>query len=166
MDRRAPLAVVRAFTRGGIFNMLTLGFQETDLTSASPMQRIRFAQSGLSQGVDRPLWAQVSLWQLEEARCALVAIDHIGFGLERGASLRARLAALLRCSPEQVMLCFSHTHAAPTTVCRRTSALYRLPPRRFRTCARFASPGGCGEVDIEVNRRDGKALIDGLACSR
>ena len=113
MDRRAPLAVVRAFTRGGIFNMLTLGFQETDLTSASPMQRIRFAQSGLSQGVDRPLWAQVSLWQLEEARCALVAIDHIGFGLERGASLRARLAALLRCSPEQVMLCFSHTHAAP-----------------------------------------------------
>ena len=99
MGRRAPLAVVRAFTRGGIFNMLTLGFQETDLTSASPMQRIRFAQSGLSQGVDRPLWAQVSLWQLEETRCALVAIDHIGFGLEHAASTgqwKRRLLQLIR----------------------------------------------------------------------
>ena len=37
MGRRASLAIVRAFTRGGIFNMLTLGFQETDLTPASPM---------------------------------------------------------------------------------------------------------------------------------
>ena len=144
--------------------MLFLGFQETDLTPASPMQMIGFAQSGLSQGVERPLRAQVSLWQLEETRCALVAIDHIGFGLEHAASLRARLAALLHSSPEQVMLCFSHTHAAPNDsleatyaawaderiVSAASEALQKMRPVRIAW--------GCGEVDIGVNRRNGEAV--------
>ena len=42
---------------------IKLGFHETDITPDAPMQLIGFGSSSKSQGVERPLRAQVSIWQ-------------------------------------------------------------------------------------------------------
>lgn len=92
---------------------IKLGFHETDITPDAPMQLIGFGSSSKSQGVERPLRAQVSIWQSDTACCTLVTIDHIGFAVEHAARLRDALGALTGTNAEHVMLCFSHTHAAP-----------------------------------------------------
>ena len=40
---------------------IKLGFHETDITPDAPMQLIGFGSSSKSQGVERPLRAQVSI---------------------------------------------------------------------------------------------------------
>ena len=73
---------------------LMMGCCAADITPNAPMHMIGFGDM-ISEGVEHPLAAQATVWSLAGRRCALVAIDHIGFGAEHAASLRARLAALL-----------------------------------------------------------------------
>ena len=93
--------------------MLKFGYASADITPIRPMALMGFANPKLAQGVESPLTAQVSLWEKENARCILACVDHIGFAMEHARALRQKLAAEWETSPEQVMLCFSHTHAAP-----------------------------------------------------
>lgn len=96
---------------------IKLGFHETDITPDAPMQLIGFGSSSKSQGVERRLRAQVSIWQSDTACCTLVTIDHIGFAVEHAARLRDALGALTGTNAEHVML------SSPTRTPRRTTAL-------------------------------------------
>ena len=92
---------------------MQLGFAEADITPTKPMNLIGFyREDSLSKGVLSPLMVQVAVWKSEEI-CCLVTIDSIGFTKELSNELRERIAKHLEISYEQVMLCFSHTHAAP-----------------------------------------------------
>jgi hypothetical protein len=83
-----------------------------------------YREDDTSRGVLKPLLAQVSVWEEwsgksgEEAgtlleRCVLIAIDSIGFTTELTNALRDQVGRELGVSREKVMVCFSHTHAAP-----------------------------------------------------
>ena len=143
---------------------LKLGFFETDITPDAPMQLIGFGNSSKSQGIERPLRAQVSIWQMDAICCVLVAIDHIGFALDHAARLRNALGSLLGTDAEHVMLCFSHTHAAPNDSLEPAYA--SMVDARILDAARRALGAmrpvriawGCAETDIGVNRRNGSAL--------
>lgn len=143
---------------------IKLGFHETDITPDAPMQLIGFASSSTSQGVERPLRAQVSIWQSDTTRCTLVTIDHIGFAVEHAARLRSALGILTGTDSEHVMLCFSHTHAAPNDSLEPAYA--RLVDARILAAARVALASmrpvrvawGCADTNIGVNRRGGGAL--------
>ena len=144
---------------------LMMGCCAADITPNAPMHMIGFGDM-ISEGVEHPLAAQATVWSLAGRRCALVAIDHIGFGAEHAASLRARLAALLGTGREQVMLCFAHTHSAPNDDTERAYAEW--VDGRVMEAARSAlcdmhpvrAAWGCAEVDIGVNRRAGGGALD------
>ncbi|MDD3243033.1 MAG: hypothetical protein PHD32_04825 [Eubacteriales bacterium] len=93
---------------------LFLGFAQRDITPSGSVQTIGFGKADpFSRGVMDPLAAQASVWRQGDFLCCLIAVDHIGFSARHCAQLRGEIARLLRITPAQVMLCFSHTHAAP-----------------------------------------------------
>jgi hypothetical protein len=95
-------------------NTAMLGYAEVNITPTMPVQTIGFGrQDNLARGILHDLFAQISVWQYEEAKNCLVAIDHIGFSKEHADALRDKIGELLSIPKEKVMLCFSHTHSAP-----------------------------------------------------
>ena len=93
--------------------MLKLGYAEADITPAGPTELVGFyREDNRSKGVLKPLLAQAAVWEDEE-RCCLITIDSIGFTKELSDRLRIMVGGLLGVTKEMVMLCFSHTHAAP-----------------------------------------------------
>ena len=95
-------------------NTVSFAYAEVDITPKNPVQTIGFGREDEnSRGVLHALLAQVSLWKYGDEICSLVAIDHIGFSKEHADGLRRAIGAMLGASKEKVMLCFSHTHAAP-----------------------------------------------------
>lgn len=96
------------------FDAVFLAYHEVDITPKKAVQTIGFGRGDEeSKGVLHRLFAQISLWKYQEEICCLVTIDHIGFSKSHGAALRSAIGDLLGVGMEKVMLCFSHTHAAP-----------------------------------------------------
>ncbi len=146
---------------------LRMGYAQADITPAGPVITIGFGREDqLSRGVRKPLSAQVTVWQLGEERCCLAAIDHIGLGLEHARALRDGLGEALGISREKVMLCFSHTHAAPNDseepaylrlLCERVlAAAAEAAGKMAPACAGW----GNGHTAIGVNRRADSTQLD------
>ncbi|MBP5726570.1 MAG: hypothetical protein J6Y48_05790, partial [Clostridia bacterium] len=138
---------------------LLLGFSEADITPSKPMKLIGFYRpDSPSKGVQAPLKAQAALWKGRET-CCLITIDSIGFTSELSNALREKIAGCLEISPQQVMLCFSHTHAAPDA--DEEPAYYREICSKIEDCVSRAkdnlSPVSAGwengKAKIGVNRR-------------
>lgn len=146
--------------------MLKLGYAHTDITPTEPMELVGFyREDNISKGVQSPLLAQVAVWESEE-RCCLVTVDSLGFMKNMTDLLRERVCRVLDVPKDKVMVCFSHTHAAPNAdsekqyfemICEKVSmaaeqALHDLKP---------VSVGyGNAEVNIGVNRRPNGTKID------
>ena len=143
---------------------LEFGFSETEITPHTPIQTIGFGVQEPATGVERALMAQATVWRLGETICAVIAIDHIGFAIAHARSLRTRIADLIGVGLEQVMLCFSHTHAAPNDSAEPEYSEW--VNERVLDAVRRAMNGmlpvraawGCADVEIGVNRRMGAAL--------
>jgi len=91
-----------------------MGCAEVDITPYSPVQTVGFGRTDeLSRGVLNPLSAQISIWHMDENKCCLITIDHIGFSRLHADQLRAEIGEILSIPLNCVMLCFSHTHSAP-----------------------------------------------------
>lgn len=144
-----------------------MGYAQVDITPDAPVETVGFGRpDNRSRGVLHPLWAQVTVWQQGTERCCLAAIDHIGFSKDHADALRAQLGQALSTPVEKIMLCFSHTHAAPNEsaepayfafVCRQVgqaarAALAALSPARLAW--------GNGWADIGINRRAGCPQLD------
>lgn len=143
---------------------LEFGFSETEITPHTPIQTIGFGVQEPATGVERALMTQATVWRLGETICAVIAIDHIGFAIAHARSLRTRIADLIGAGLEQVMLCFSHTHAAPNDSAEPEYSEW--VDERVLDAVRRAMNGmlpvraawGCADVEIGVNRRMGAAL--------
>ena len=143
---------------------LEFGFSETEITPHTPIQTIGFGVQEPATGMERALMAQATVWRLGETICAVIAIDHIGFAIAHARSLRTRIADLIGAGLEQVMLCFSHTHAAPNDSAEPEYSEW--VDERVLDAVRRAMNGmlpvraawGCADVEIGVNRRMGAAL--------
>ena len=144
---------------------LEFGFSETEITPHTPIQTIGFGVQEPATGVERALMAQATVWRLGKTICAMIAIDHIGFAIDHARSLRTRIADWIDAGLEQVMLCFSHTHAAPNDSAEPEYSEW--VDERVLDAVRRAMNGmlparaawGCADVEIGVNRRVG-ALLD------
>ena len=139
--------------------MLRLGFAQTDITPEKPVNLVGFyREDNLSKGVLEPLVAQAAVWEGTE-KCCLIAIDSIGFTRELSDRLRERIGKALDIPADRVMVCFSHTHAAPDADTDRV--YYRETSARIEACALRAAedltPVTAGwdnaEAKIGVNRR-------------
>ncbi len=143
---------------------LEFGFSETEITPHTPIQTIGFGVQEPATGVERALMAQATVWRLGETICAVIAIDHIGFAIDHARSLRKRIADLIGAGLEQVMLCFSHTHAAPNDSAEPEYSewvderVLDAVNRAMNGMLPVRAAWGCADVEIGVNRRMGAAL--------
>ena len=96
-------------------SLVTMGYAQTDITPTRSLQLVGYdaRPDNYSRGVLHRLLAQTLVWQSPEQTCCLVTIDSLGFTTALSHTLRQQLADALQITPERVMLCFSHTHAAP-----------------------------------------------------
>lgn len=139
--------------------MLRLGYSQADITPDRSMELVGFyREDNRSSGVLKPLLSQVTVWEAEE-RCCLVTIDSIGFTRELSDKLRKMLGNELGIPSARVMLCFSHTHAAPDA--DREPEYYREVCLRILGAARQAAADMTevavgwinAQASIGVNRR-------------
>ena len=146
--------------------MLKLGYAQVDITPAESMELVGFyREDNISKGVQSSLLAQVAVWEDEE-RCCLITVDSLGFMKDMTDLLREQVGRGLGVSKDKVMVCFSHTHAAPNAgsekqyfemICEKAlmaaeQAMADLKP---------VSVGyGNVEVNIGVNRRPNGTKID------
>lgn len=146
--------------------MLKLGYAQADITPTEPMELVGFyREDNVSKGIQSPLLAQVAVWESEE-RCCLVTVDSLGFMKDMTDLLREQVGQRLDVPKDKVMVCFSHTHAAPNAgsekqyfekICEKAlmaveQAMADLKP---------VSVGyGNAEVNIGVNRRPNGTKID------
>ena len=139
--------------------MLRMGYSQVDITPDRPTELVGFyREDNRSSGVLKPLLAQVTVWEAEE-KCCLITIDSIGFTPELSNRLRDSVALLLGVTAANVMLCFSHTHAAPDA--DREPEYYNLLCGRILEAVRQAEADmtevavgwANAEAKIGVNRR-------------
>lgn len=138
---------------------LQLGFAQTDITPLTPKKLVGFyREDDMSKGILAPLMAQVAVWK-NDGICCLITIDSIGFTRELSNGLRERVGKLLGITKEKVMICFSHSHAAPDAdeerdyyeeVCHKIEGCVSEAAENMSTVSAGWSNG---EARIGVNRR-------------
>ena len=145
---------------------LRFGYGEADVTPDWPAPLVGFyREDNYSKGVLSPLLAQVSVWE-EDIRAALITIDSIGFTKELSNVLRDQVAKRIGALRENVMLCFSHTHAAPDG--DAGDGYYELVCKQVMPALETAVEGmeevkaGCvnARTSIGVNRRSVSDRVD------
>ena len=146
---------------------IKMGFSQKNITPSNSIQTVGFGRTDeWSKGILQPLYAQITIWESDNGICCLAAIDHIGFSKQHADFLRDEIGNLLSVSREKVMLCFSHTHAAPND----SSA-----PEYFKFLCKQVKSGvseairdltpvyvawGNAYTDIGVNRRSSCEALD------
>lgn len=148
-------------------NLLKMGYYKVDITPDHSLQMIGFGRlDEWSRGILKPLIAQITVWQTSDTTCCFIVIDHIGFSREHANELRDQIAQQLHIQRQQVMLMFTHTHAAPNEsadinyydfICTNilsglTKACESLQP--------VLIAWGNTTADIGINRRKGSQLLD------
>lgn len=146
---------------------ILLGCAEVDITPAYPVRTIGFSREDeWSRSVESPLLAQAAVWESKEEKCCLLTIDHIGFLPAEADRLRERVAGVIQIKKEKVMICFSHTHAAPDEMLDRK--YLKFVSDQAEICVKKAlremrpvmAAWGNATVDIGVNRRKGGISLD------
>jgi len=95
---------------------LRAGVARVDITPPVPMDCVGFIRMAAPAiGVASPLNATAIVLDdvSTDTRVAIVAFDLVGIGIEQGRRIRKAIGVQLNCPPENVMLNYSHTHAAP-----------------------------------------------------
>lgn len=108
------------------------GFAEIDITPEQPenFELIGFNRSdNFAKGVLHRLKAQVLILQSSLEICCLATIDSIGITTELTNQLREHIANELTTSRENVMVCYSHTHAAPDAAANNGKYFRLLVPK-------------------------------------
>jgi hypothetical protein len=148
-------------------NNVLLGFAEVDITPSFNVQTIGFnRRDNSSRGILHRLFAQISVWNSNEGTCCLVTIDHIGFSAKESNLLRDEIASKLHITCDKVMLCFSHTHAAPNISIEakyfhflREQVIFGVSEAE-KNIAPIKVIWGITEADIGINRRDEQGVLD------
>lgn len=144
-----------------------MGYGEADITPVKSVELAGFYRpDNRSRGILHPLRLQTMLWKKGQALACLITVDSLGFTVALSDTLRDRAAKELGTKREHIMLCFSHTHAAPNaaeqqdyfeSVCEKAiqsirNAVARLSPA-------FAA-WGIGENHVGLNRRNAPDSMD------
>lgn len=144
-----------------------LGLAEVDITPSFPVKMVGFGREDeLSRGIMGSLSAQIAVWKLASETCCLVAIDNIGFSKQHVELLRDEIGEMLAIPRHKVMLCFSHTHAAPNDSLEKkySNSVDTRIKEAVRHAAKNMTPvkvcWGNAYGDIGVNRREGLGKLD------
>lgn len=143
------------------------GYAETDITPEKPIELIGFNRdNNTSQGILDRLISQVVIVKKSLSISCIVTIDSIGFTIEDTNILREHIAVKLGINLDNVMICFSHTHAAPNNGKERDYFICVLKKvldcvdEAIKTLTHIKAVWGHTEADIGINRRNDKGVLD------
>ena len=143
------------------------GFAEADITPDQPVRLVGFPRAdNRPKGVLHRLCAQVLLFSHHGKKYCITAIDSIGFTVSLTSRLRALMAQNLGVAPSAVMVCFSHTPAAPDAEAEPGSfrfacgqVLAALSEAKARLSPFYAA-WGAASAELGVNRRGEGGVVD------
>jgi hypothetical protein len=145
-----------------------MGYEERVITPEKPVQMAGYDAriDNCSRGVMKDLKAQILVSKRNEERFCLITIDSLGFTIALTSFLRKKAAEILSARMEQVMICFSHTHAAPNAAVEK--AYYDFVCQSILSGVKKAEESmvpvyagwGIAENTVGVNRRKSGQPID------
>ena len=145
-----------------------MGYEERIITPEKPVQMAGYDAriDNCSRGVMKDLKAQILVIKKNEERFCLITIDSLGFTVELTSFLRRKAAEILSAKMEQVMICFSHTHAAPNAAVEKEyydfvcqSVLSGVKKADESMVSVYAG-WGIAENTVGMNRRESDQPID------
>lgn len=145
-----------------------MGFHQEDITPQKPVQLVGYdaRPDNRSRGIMHTLTAQTLVWKTKAETGCLITIDSLGFTVDLTNNLRKKIADILNTKPGKIMVCFSHTHAAPNaalepeyyqSVCEKIAASAN---QAIKNLFPSQAAWGIAENTIGVNRRGSKHPID------
>lgn len=150
-----------------IDDIVKIGYGEVDITPDKPVELVGFFRpDNQSRGILHRLILQVMVLKMGSEINCLMTIDSLGFTVELANRIRDRIAEALHTKRQNVMVCFSHTHAAPNAatvpgyfefVCKQ--ALVAVKRAKVNLSPVYVG-WGIGESDIGINRRDELEYLD------
>ncbi|HCV24980.1 MAG TPA: hypothetical protein DGN59_16105, partial [Candidatus Latescibacteria bacterium] len=75
-----------------------------------------WGRSGPSLGIHDPLYGRVLVFELHGQRVGVVSLDLVGLGAHVAQQLCERISARIDSSPENLLLCATHTHSGPLSL--------------------------------------------------
>lgn len=145
-------------------------FAQTDITPDFEVELIGCSRSdSKSKGVLHHLYAQILLFEFNESRYCLIAIDSLGLTTTLSDKIRSIAAKQLKTDISCVMIGFSHTHSAPAPLSPVNGEKYfKLMCSQIKKCASEAEKNlrrckaGWALTDTYIgeNRREGCTVVD------
>ncbi|MDK2866103.1 MAG: hypothetical protein PWP51_1591 [Clostridiales bacterium] len=146
------------------------GFTEIDITPSDfrKCELIGFNRSdSFARGVLHPLKAQVLILKDSNQICCLITVDTLSFSTALTDQLRDSIAEQLHGHRKDIMVCFSHTHAAPDAAANN-AAYFMFAKQKiiaavdlaFRTTFPIKAAWGIAENTIGINRRSDADATD------
>lgn len=145
-----------------------MGYAQEDITPIKSVQLVGYdgRPDNMSRGVLHRLITQVLVWRTTKEKCCLIAIDSLGFTVELTDLLRFKVAKVLNTDSEKVMVCFSHTHAAPNAGINKEYYDFACNQiiQAVKCAGKFMIPiravWGVATNEIGVNRRGSEHSFD------
>lgn len=144
-----------------------LGYAETDITPEKPIELIGFNRDdNTAHGILDRLISQVVILKKSLSVFCIVTIDSIGFTIEDTNKLRENIAEKLRVEHDKVMICFSHTHAAPNNGKEREyfisviKKVLECLDKAIKSLTHIKAVWGVTNADIGINRINKEGALD------
>lgn len=145
-----------------------MGYAQEDITPIKEVQIVGYDAriDNTSKGILHNLIAQTLICKTSKETCCLITIDSLGFTVELTNILRKKVADALKTKPDKVMVCFSHTHAAPNAALE--PEYYKCICEKVVVSAKYAvnnlfpvhAAWGIAENTIGMNRRGSEHPVD------
>lgn len=146
-----------------------IAFSQIDITPDFQVELIG-ANRVRSQGILHHLYAQTLLLQNDCNVFCLITIDNLGLTTKLSYNLRSKVAKQLNTEISNIMLCFSHTHAAPepTSFALNGELYFSYMCEQIIKCVENAKMNyipckaswALSDTAIGENRRDGCTVVD------
>ncbi len=145
-----------------------MGYEERIITPERPVQMAGYDAriDNCSRGVMKDLKAQILVIKKNEERFCLITIDSLGFTVALTSSIRIKAAEILSAKMEQVMICFSHTHAAPNAAVEKEyydfvcQSILSGVKKAEKSMVPVYAGWGLAENTVGINRRESDQPID------
>ena len=145
-----------------------MGYEERIITPEKPVQMAGYDAriDNCSRGVMKDLKAQILVIKKNQERYCLITIDSLGFTVALTSSLRKKAAEILTARMEQVMICFSHTHAAPNAAVEKEyydfvcQSVLSGVKKADESMVPVYAGWGIAENTVGMNRRESDQPID------
>ncbi|NDI35054.1 neutral/alkaline non-lysosomal ceramidase N-terminal domain-containing protein [Chengkuizengella sediminis] len=95
---------------------LYVGFSKVDISPVGNIPLMGYHRPSDSTGILDRLYCRTMMMKKNNITLVIVTIENVGFTVDFTKKIRKQIAYELKLTLAQIMVCFTHTHSAPTTI--------------------------------------------------